>query len=327
MEEMISASKASGKSRPREKDCFRPCDGLGSRLTEESMTTHPKLRSAQRRRDGEKKNPPPSKRHEARAPRGEFAQRSSGLQRTEAIPRGWRTAVGTHAVSEALKSSRDFIQEAWLEQGWERSQELRELEKGLKEARVKIQIKPAGTLEKIAPHHQGAMVHLEGRPRVEWSELAEKDPSVLLLLDGLEDPHNLGAILRTSWLTGVHGVFLPEDRAVGLTPTVHKVACGGVEHVPVEREVNFSQSVQRLKEQGYWIFGLSHKAKGDLFQMKLPRKIVWAVGAEDKGLRVTTERLCDELVSIPQLSDAASYNASVATAMALTETLRQHRSL
>lgn len=243
------------------------------------------------------------------------------------IPRGWRTAVGTHAVNEALRTSKERIQEAWLEQGWERSQDLREIEKTLKADRVKIQIKPAAVLDRVSSQHQGIALHLDGRPRLDWNELAEKDPSILLLLDGLEDPHNLGAILRTAWLTGVHGVFLPEDRAVGLTPTVHKVACGGVEHVPVEREVNFTQSLEKLKEQGYWVFGLSHKAKKNVFQMTLPRKIVWAIGAEDKGLRVTTERLCDELVSIPQLDNAASYNASVATAMALTETLRQHRSL
>ena len=144
------------------------------------------------------------------------------------------------------------------------------------------------------------------------------------MLDGIEDPHNLGAILRTSWLTGVHGVLIPEDRAVGLTPTVHKVACGGVEHVPVEETTNFSNYAEDLKKKGYWIYGLSPRGKKSIFELDLPEKVVWAIGAEDKGMRVTTERLCDELVFIPQSSASASYNASVATAMALTETLRQH---
>lgn len=292
------------------------------------MTTHPRARSKQRANNTQRPQGKPSRQDGSRAsqPRPSQPQNHAVAPRVE-IPRGWRTAVGTHAVNEALRASKEFIQEAWLEQGWERSQDLRELEKTLKADRIKIQVKPAGVLDRISPQHQGVALHLQGRPKLDLNELAEKDPSILLLLDGLEDPHNLGAIVRTSWLTGVHGIFVPEDRAVGLTPTVHKVACGGVEHVPVEREVNFTQSLEKLKEQGYWVFGLSHKAKKNVFQMTLPRKIVWAIGAEDKGLRVTTERLCDELVSIPQLDNAASYNASVATAMALTETLRQHRSL
>ena len=239
------------------------------------------------------------------------------------IPKSWRIVVGHHAIKEAFQVLPKATKELWLKTGFESSLELREFEKIAREKNIKIQIKSEVSLDRLCSTHQGAALLKEGQPR--WDDSVVKEFSTFLLLDGIEDPHNLGAILRTSWLMKVDGIFIPENRAVQLTPTVHKVACGGAEHVPVESCVNFSQSVEKLKEQGFWIFGLSHKATKTVFDFKIPEKIVWAIGAEDKGLRSTTERLCDELVSIPQSSNAASYNASVATAIALTETFRQHR--
>jgi 23S rRNA (guanosine2251-2'-O)-methyltransferase len=117
----------------------------------------------------------------------------------------------------------------------------------------------------------------------------------------------------------------PEDRSVGLSPTVHKVACGGVEHVPFEQYSQFHPKLEELKKQGYWVFGLSHKAEKNLFEIKIPEKVIWVLGAEDKGLRTTTERVCDELVCLPQADAAASYNVSVAAGMTLIETLRQRQ--
>jgi 23S rRNA (guanosine2251-2'-O)-methyltransferase len=239
------------------------------------------------------------------------------------IPKTWRVIVGHHAIKEAFAVKPKSIRELWLKQGWESSQELREFEKLARDLGIKIQNKPLPFLDRLCATHQGAALLKDGHPQFEDPT---GDFSTILMLDGIEDPHNLGAILRTSWLMKVDGLLIPEERAVGLTPTVHKVACGGVEHVPVANYVNFSVPVERLKEKGFWVFGLSHKAKKSIFDLKIPEKIVWAIGAEDKGLRVTTERLCDELVSIPQATDAASYNASVATAIALTETFRQHQS-
>lgn len=239
------------------------------------------------------------------------------------IPKTWRAVVGHHAIKEAFQIRPKTIRELWLKNGFETSLELREFEEIARAKNIKIQIKSEGVLDNLCSTHQGAALLKEGQP--EWDDSLVKKNSTFLILDGIEDPHNLGAILRTSWLMNVDGIFIPENRAAHLTPTVHKVACGGAEHVPVECCVNFSVPIEKLKQQGFWIFGLSHKAEKTIFDFKLPEKIVWAIGAEDKGLRSTTERLCDELVSIPQVSNAASYNASVATAIALTETFRQHR--
>ena len=212
----------------------------------------------------------------------------------------------------------------WLKQGWESSQDLRELSEKATRLKLKMDIKSGPVIEKLCATHQGAVLFVDGAPTLDLSRLDTFQKSTLVLLDGIEDPHNLGAILRTSWLVGAHGLIIPEDRAVGLTPTAHKVACGGAEHVPVVELTSFANYIEELKKKGYWVFGLSHKATQTIYQFDIPDKVVWAVGAEDRGLRVTTERLCDGLVSIPQLSAAASYNASVAAGMTLGETLRRH---
>lgn len=234
-----------------------------------------------------------------------------------------RVIVGTHAVQEVLKTSLSKIQSVWLQKGFESSEELRDLEETCRKNKIPVEIHPKEKLQKDFPPHQGAVVFADTRPPLDWNALAEKKESIVLFLDGIEDPHNLGAILRTAWLMGVDALFIPQDRSVHLTATVHKVACGGVEHVPVEIVPSFQASVEKLKEMGYWIFGLSHKSSKVLYNFKFPEKVVWMVGAEDKGLRITSERLCDEMARLPQLSSDASYNASVATALALGETSRQ----
>lgn len=241
------------------------------------------------------------------------------------IPRDWRVLAGTHAIQESFVVRGDDMKLLWLRQGWESSQDLREFSEKAQSHGVKVEVKPPTALDRWCGSHQGAIAFVKGGPQLDLNGMENFDRATILALDGIEDPHNLGAIVRTAWLTGAKGLLIPEERAVGLTPTVHKVACGGAEHVPVATVTNFAVPIEKLKEQGFWVFGLSHKSEKTIFDLRLPEKVVWAIGAEDKGLRVTTERLCDELVSIPQLNNAASYNASVATAMALTETLRQHR--
>ncbi|MFS4458106.1 TrmH family RNA methyltransferase [Bdellovibrio sp. HCB2-146] len=254
-------------------------------------------------------------------------QQSNRSSRSEtSIPKEWRVVIGTHAINEAIQVRPREVKGMWLRQGWESSGDLVAMEALAKKHRINYEVKSPAAIEKFGSSQQGAALFVDGAPTLDLNKLDEYKKSSVLILDGIEDPHNLGAILRTSWLVGSHGVIIPEDRAVGLTPTVHKVACGGVEHVPVEETTNFSKYAEELKKKGYWIFGLSPRGTKSIFELQLPEKVVWAIGSEDKGLRVTTERLCDELVFIPQASNSASYNASVATAMALTETLRQHSS-
>ncbi len=240
----------------------------------------------------------------------------------DSIPKDMRIVIGTHAIAETLKVRAKSISLAWIKQGYESSTDLRELFETLQALKVQVEVKPLATMERFGGH-QGAALMLKEVPVLNWHNLKGKKVSRVMLLDCIEDPHNLGAILRTAWLMGVDAILIPQDRSVGLSPSVHKVACGGAEHVPVEICGNFANTMEELKKMGYWIYGLSHEGKKTLFDLKLPEKVVWAIGAEEKGLRTTTERQCDELVKIPQVSAAASYNASVAAAMALTETFRQ----
>jgi 23S rRNA (guanosine2251-2'-O)-methyltransferase len=231
--------------------------------------------------------------------------------------------LGIHAVKEAIKVRPNEIVRLLVRQNWESSQDLQELVREARRLKVKVEEVRPEMLDRIGSHNQGLVCEIKGRPMLDLQAIGEKDRSIVLALDGVEDPHNLGAILRSAWLMGVEAVLVPSDRAVGLVATVHKVSCGGVEHVPVLQVPNLANALNVLKEKGFWVFGLAAGGDKTVDQIKIPEKIIWVLGAEDKGLRTTTERACDELVSIPQLDNAASYNVSVATGITLYETRRQ----
>ncbi len=239
------------------------------------------------------------------------------------FPKHWRQVAGNHAIAELVKMKSRSIKHILIQQNWNTSADLRQLMDQFKNHKLSIEEKSDTELQKICPSHQGAVVYTDSILNFDYVNRNWNPNTLVLALDGVEDPHNLGAIIRTSWLMGVNGIILPTDRAVGLTATVHKVACGGVEHVPVTSTNNFSEPFEQLKKAGFWVFGMSHKAEKTIYDLKLPDKVVWVMGAEDKGLRIPTERACDELVRIPQIAIDASYNVSVATALALAETKRQ----
>ena len=260
------------------------------------------------------RNPhPPEK---SRAPQPIKADKS-------AFPKSWRQVTGTHAVRELLATHPKSVQVVLLQTNFRSSGDLRELHELLESKKIKVELKSEQQLQEITKSHQGAIAFSNHNLEFDYASLGFKERGLVLALDGVEDTHNLGAVLRTSWLMGVDGVIIPEDRAVGLTATVHKVACGGVEHVPLYRTNQFAAPFETLKQQGFWVFGLSHNAKRSIYDLEIPEKVIWVLGAEDKGLRGPTEKACDELVNIPQLSPNASYNVSVSAALALGETKRQ----
>lgn len=236
-----------------------------------------------------------------------------------------RAIAGQHAIQEFMLQRPQTLKEVWVSARHQSDPQLKEVTAFAQKKRIPVGTKPDIQLEKICRTHQGAILFADPIPEISVDELGQKEKSIVLLLDGVEDPHNLGALIRTSWLMGVEAILIPEDRAVGLTAAVHKVACGGVEHVPLIIGNQFSREIEALKEKGYWVFGFSHEAKKDIYSWNATEKVVLCLGAEDKGLRKTTERLCDEQLSLPQLSASASYNVSVAAGMALSETFRQHR--
>lgn len=242
---------------------------------------------------------------------------------TSSAPKG-RYIVGQHAIKTSFQVYPKGVQALWLKKGWQSHQDLSELADLARRLRVDIQEKSESQIEDIAKSHQGAVLIQSQSPQwPEISELLALDTVTLVLLDGLEDPHNLGAIMRTAWLMGAKGIIVPEHRSVHLTPIVHKIASGGAEYVPILVVSNFQNYIDELKKSGFWVFGLSHKAKQSVMQVKVPERVVWCIGAEDKGLRTTTEKLCDDLLSLPQADSQASYNASVVAGMVLFETFRQ----
>lgn len=239
------------------------------------------------------------------------------------VPKNWRHVAGTHAITELIHKRPRSVQSVLIQNNWKSSADLRDLVDLLNSKKIKFEEKPEAALFPFCNSHQGAIAFSNETIEFEYQQYDWGHHGLVLALDGVEDPHNLGAVLRTSWLMGVNGILIPDDRAVGLTATAHKVACGGAEHVPLYRNNQFQQPFETLKQQGFWVYGLDHKATKTIYDMKFPEKVVLVLGAEDKGMRSTTEKLCDELICIPQASAGASYNVSVSAALAIAETKRQ----
>ena len=234
-------------------------------------------------------------------------------------PSDQRIVVGLHASREALNVNASWVQDLIIMEGQER--ELHPLVQLAQNKKIKVKNKGKKYFNALSEGHQGVAVVLNERPR--WDDtMAEKDESLVVFLDGITDPHNLGAILRTAWLFNVDGIFIPKNRRVDLTPVVCKVASGGAEHVPVE-SCHFGSQLTWFKEQNYWVHGLREKGES-LPRQKTGGKTVLVVGAEGKGMRSSTENFCDQFVSIPQVESGSSFNASVAFSICAYEYTR-HR--
>jgi 23S rRNA (guanosine2251-2'-O)-methyltransferase len=153
---------------------------------------------------------------------------------------------------------------------------------------------------------------------------SKKDP-LLLILDGIEDPHNLGAILRTAEAAGVDGVIIPERRAVGLTAAVAKTSAGAIEHLPVARVVNLSQTIERLKKGNFWIYALDGKGDQNFLSINYRGALALVIGGEGRGIRPLVAAHCDGRIHIPMKGRVSSLNASVAAGVLLYEVLRQRK--
>lgn len=151
-------------------------------------------------------------------------------------------------------------------------------------------------------------------------------PPFVLLLDGVQDPHNLGACFRSADAAGVHAIIAPKDKAVGITPIVSKVASGAAETMPFIQVTNLARTMEQLKESGVWLYGADAEAKQTLYQTKLTGAIGMVLGAEGSGLRRLTRELCDVLLKIPMQGTVSSLNVSVATGIFLFEAVRQRES-
>ncbi len=231
-----------------------------------------------------------------------------------------RWVIGTHACYEAVKTHPHWITEVCVSEGRQKDHEA--ITSLSEKKRLNIKVRAPKFFNALGDGHQGVAMSLNQRPQ--WDEsVAKNEKSLVVFLDGITDPHNLGAILRTSWLLKVDAVFIPKNRTVDLTPVVCKVACGGAEHVPVE-SCHFQSQLNWFKEQGYWVYGLSENGQVLLPQLKPADRSVLIVGAEGSGLRSSTENFCDQIITIPQVESGSSYNASVAFALCAYEFRRSH---
>jgi len=237
--------------------------------------------------------------------------------------------VGIHAAQSAFMYSPQKITRVWL--NTERSDKrLETLLETLAELNVPTEKVDRKKLDKLADgmNHQGVVLEVSLPEELSENELKTAvehltETTLFLVLDNVQDPHNLGACLRTADATKVHGIIITKDNAVGITPTVCKVASGAAETVPVYMVTNLARTLRWLKSEGLWIIGTAGEAQNTLYQTDFTVPMALVIGAEEKGMRRLTREQCDLLVKLPMLGTVESLNLSVATGVLLYEILRQ----
>ncbi len=238
---------------------------------------------------------------------------------------------GIHAVMAALRRDASQLSELYVAEGGRKNPRLHEIIDLAEQGGIPVLFQSRDELDALAANgvHQGVVARgAASAPVLSEHDLLAlvqnlREPALLLVLDGVQDPHNLGACLRSADAAGVHAVIAPKDRAVGLTPTVRKVACGGADHVPFVQVTNLARTLRELKDAGVWLVGAAGDAPDSLYQTDLRGPIAIVMGAEDKGLRRLTQEQCDFLVHIPMAGSVESLNVSVAAGVCLFEAVRQ----
>jgi 23S rRNA (guanosine2251-2'-O)-methyltransferase len=223
--------------------------------------------------------------------------------------------IGIHPIVEALRVRRP-VERILIARGagGHRLQEVIDL---ARTAGIPVRFEDRSALDRLAgvKSHQGVVALGSEKKYAELDDVASAE--LLVVLDGVEDPHNLGAVIRTAHAAGAGAVMIAERRAAGLTETVAKAAAGALEHLPVVRVVNINQTLRSLKAQGYFVYGLDEKGEQTYDAVDWPGKTVIVMGAEGKGLHDLVKKNCDALVRIPMAGNIASLNVSVATGIVL----------
>lgn len=236
---------------------------------------------------------------------------------------------GIHPVEAVFADNAGACRVLWVQDGAVNGR-LDRLCRHAQGAGIRIERAPRRVLDELVAgaRHQGVVAQVEGRGASDETGLAAllaglDEPPLLLVLDGVQDPHNLGACLRSADAAGAHGVVVPKDRAVGLTPVVRKVACGAAETVPLFTVTNLARTLRSLKDEGVWIYGAAGESRESAYELDLKGPLALVLGGEGKGLRRLTREHCDVLVRIPMAGRVESLNVSVAAGVLLFETRRQ----
>lgn len=234
--------------------------------------------------------------------------------------------AGKNPVLEALRAGRE-INKVWIAEGVKKTgvEELIDL---AKEQGVLVQFVPKQKVDKLAENHQGIVASVAAYDYAQLDDLldaakAKNEDPFFIILDELEDPHNLGSIMRTADSVGAHGIIIPKRRAVGLTAVVAKASTGAIEHVPVVRVTNLAQTVDELKERGVWIAGTDAKGSADYRKMDATLPLAIIIGSEGKGMSSLLKKKCDFLYHLPMVGHVTSLNASVAAALLMYEVYRK----
>lgn len=256
------------------------------------------------------------------------ARRADDQAREANVQENTEQLEGRHPVIEALKSGRE-LNKILLAEGVEGGS-ANEILSRAREAGIIVQRVPKERLDSIAVtrNHQGVVAYLAAKEYVDLDViLAEADqsprPGLIVVLDEIEDPFNFGSVLRSADGAGAHGVVIPKRRAVPLTATVAKASAGAIEHIPVARVTNISQTLDNLKKAGYWIVGTDVDARELYYQADLTGPIVLVIGNEGKGLGEAVKKRCDFLVRLPMIGNVQSLNAGVAAGILLYDVVRQ----
>jgi len=238
-----------------------------------------------------------------------------------------RIAYGFHAVTSRLRQSAASVTEIYIDQS-RSDRRVRDLERLAEERGVRVIKIDGARLDGLTRHarHQGVAAQVAvARPASDIESVLEAidEPPLLLVLDGVTDPHNLGACLRVADALGAHAIIAPKDRAVGINATVEKVASGAAETVPFISVTNLARAMRDLKERGIWLIGADQEGEADLYTIKLQGPLAWVVGAEGEGMRHLTRETCDQVVRIPMVGTVESLNVAVSAGICLAETRRQ----
>ena len=237
---------------------------------------------------------------------------------------------GLHAVRAVLAQGTAAVLRAWAQDS-RHDPRLETLIGELQAQGVRVERLPRRELDRKAgsdARHQGILLEVEGGAQALEQDLEGflaglEGPALILVLDGVTDPHNLGACLRTADAAGVQAVILPKDKSAGITPVVRKVACGAAETLPVFTVTNLARALRSLKDAGIWLYGAAGEAEQSLYQVDFTGPTALVLGAEGGGMRRLTREHCDGLVHIPMLGAVESLNVSVATGVCLFEVVRQ----
>lgn len=238
-----------------------------------------------------------------------------------------RIIHGFHAVLSRMRQNAASIRELYVEESRD-DRRARELKTLAEERGLRVMPVDGKRLDGMTGHarHQGVAARVEAaRLPTHLDDVLDGlgEPPLLLILDGVTDPHNLGACLRVADAMGVHAVIAPKDRAVGLNATVAKVASGAAETVPYLAVTNLARTLRELKERGVWLIGADERGEQPLYEARLDGALGWVLGAEGEGMRRLTRVSCDSLVRIPMLGSVESLNVSVSAGICLSETRRQ----